>query len=245
MSLIVPRLRMFAGPNGSGKSTIKSLLPADLLGIYINPDEIQLQLQSPDGLGFDSYGVRTDEDEVRRFFARSTLIQNASLTSQSDQLSVVANRLHFPNTDSAAYLASVTADFIRQRLLTNQTSFTFETVMSSPDKVELLCKAQKEGFRTYLYYIATEDPSINVSRVRSRVLRGGHDVPSDKIASRYHRSLALLFDAIRCSNRTYVFDNSGTDRFWVAEVTDGTRWEMKSDSVPAWFKRSVFGKLKD
>ena len=57
MSLIVPRLRMFAGPNGSGKSTIKSLLPADLLGIYINPDEIQLQLQSPDGLGFDSYWV--------------------------------------------------------------------------------------------------------------------------------------------------------------------------------------------
>ena len=37
----VPRLRMFAGPNGSGKSTIKSVVPAGLLGVYLNPDEIQ------------------------------------------------------------------------------------------------------------------------------------------------------------------------------------------------------------
>ncbi len=37
----VPRLRMFAGPNGSGKSTIKDIIPAEWLGVYINPDEIE------------------------------------------------------------------------------------------------------------------------------------------------------------------------------------------------------------
>ena len=41
MSLAIPRLRMFAGPNGSGKSTLKSYLPTDLLGVYLNPDEIE------------------------------------------------------------------------------------------------------------------------------------------------------------------------------------------------------------
>lgn len=40
MNHAVPRLRMFAGPNGSGKSTIKSMVPAKLLGVYLNPDEI-------------------------------------------------------------------------------------------------------------------------------------------------------------------------------------------------------------
>ena len=35
------RLRMFAGPNGSGKSTFKSIIRPELLGIYINPDEIE------------------------------------------------------------------------------------------------------------------------------------------------------------------------------------------------------------
>ncbi len=41
MSDSVPRLRMFAGPNGSGKSTINALVRPELLGIYINPDDIE------------------------------------------------------------------------------------------------------------------------------------------------------------------------------------------------------------
>jgi len=32
---------MFAGPNGSGKSVLKSFRPASLLGVYLNPDEIE------------------------------------------------------------------------------------------------------------------------------------------------------------------------------------------------------------
>jgi hypothetical protein len=36
---------MFAGPNGSGKSTIREVLPKVLLGVYVNPDEIQKEIQ--------------------------------------------------------------------------------------------------------------------------------------------------------------------------------------------------------
>ena len=39
------RLRMFAGPNGSGKSTFKSIIRPELLGIYINPDEIEKDIR--------------------------------------------------------------------------------------------------------------------------------------------------------------------------------------------------------
>ena len=124
-------------------------------------------------------------------------------------------------------------------------TFTFETVMSHPSKVALLEQAQGMGYRTYLYYIATEDPDINISRVRSRVQRGGHAVPEEKIASRYHRSLDLLMDAIRHTNRAYVFDNSGEnrERTWIAEITDGQELEMKTDQMHAWFKRAVMDKI--
>jgi predicted ABC-type ATPase len=37
--------------------------------------------------------------------------------------------------------------------------------------------------------------------VKSRVHLGGHDVPEDKIVSRYTRSLDLLLEAIRHTNR--------------------------------------------
>jgi predicted ABC-type ATPase len=145
-----------------------------------------------------------------------------------------------------AYFASVAADFLRQKLLEKQLSFTFETVMSSPDKVALLDKARRLGYRTYLYYVATEDPSINVSRVLSRVGQGGHAVPEDKIVSRYHRSLDLLMDAIRRTNRAYVFDNSGLpgQYTWLAEITDGAALELRAAEIPLWFKRAVLDKIR-
>lgn len=53
-----PRLRMFTGPNGSGKSTIKSILKPNLLGYYINPDEIEAEINKFD---FGHYGIQTDK----------------------------------------------------------------------------------------------------------------------------------------------------------------------------------------
>ncbi len=73
-----------------------------------------------------------------------------------------------------------------------------------------LKQAQLAGYRTYLYFIATEDPSINIARVRARVHFGGHDVPQEKII-RYARSLDLAAEAIRYANRAYFFDNSRHD----------------------------------
>ena len=84
-----------------------------------------------------------------------------------------------------SYLASVASDFLRQKLMEQKMSFTLETVMSHPSKIELLTQAQASGYRTYLYFVATDDPAINISRVKSRVKLGGHNVPEDKIAERY------------------------------------------------------------
>ena len=43
-----PRLRMFAGPNGNGKSTLNSVVSKELLGIYINADEIEKEINKSD-----------------------------------------------------------------------------------------------------------------------------------------------------------------------------------------------------
>ena len=120
--------------------------------------------------------------------------------------------------------------------------------MSHQSKVDLLAQAQAAGYRTYLYFVATDDPAINVSRVQNRVQLKGHDVPRDKIETRYHRSLGLLMDAIRHSNRAYVFDNSGdsTDgkQTWLAEITEGKQLELKTNKIPSWFKKAVLDKIK-
>ncbi len=65
----IPRMRMFAGPNGSGKSTIKSVLRPELLGIYINPDEIEKEIRERDFLDMKSFGVDTTKAEILDFLA--------------------------------------------------------------------------------------------------------------------------------------------------------------------------------
>ena len=119
-------------------------------------------------------------------------------------------------------------------------SFSFETVMSHPDKVQLLRVARAAGFRTYLYYVATEDPAINVARVRLRVSQGGHDVPEAKIVCRYARSLGLLRETIRHADRAYCFDNSGAEPWYFAEIIAGRTIELQSDTMPDWFKNAVY-----
>lgn len=236
---------MFAGPNGSGKSTLKTVLRSELLGIYLNPDEIESEIRTLGFLDMRAYGVTATTNEVCVFLKNSSLLQTAGLAGSAANLEFKDGKLIFADVAVNAYFASVAADFLRRKLLERKISFTIETVMSSPDKVELLRTAQQAGYRTYLYYVATDDPAINISRVRNRVRLGGHDVPKDKIVSRYGRSLGLLMDAIAHTNRAYVFDNSSHDqtRTWLAEVADGRVLEMKTDQMPAWFKRAVWDKV--
>jgi predicted ABC-type ATPase len=115
--------------------------------------------------------------------------------------------------------------------------------MSSPDKVALLAKAKDLGYKTYLYYVATEDPNINIERVQNRVKNGGHNVPHDKIISRYHRSLDLLLPAIKQTNRAYLFDNSAENQVCIAEITNGELLFMRSNIKPSWFQQYILDKI--
>jgi len=239
---------MFAGPNGSGKSTLKSVLPPELLGVYLNSDEIEQDIRRRGSLDVTSYGLTVEASEALGFFSSSTFLISAGFGDAARQIGFANNRLDFAKSGVNSYLASVTTDFLRRNLLKRRISFTFETVMSHQSKVDFLAEAREARYRTYLYFIATDDVAINISRVRNRVKQGGHTVPEDKIAGRYKRSLDLLMDAIRHTNRAYVFDNSSDNadkkHTWLAEITDGQVLELKSDRVPAWFKRAVLDKIR-
>lgn len=228
---------MFAGPNGSGKTTVKETLqrPAEWFGIDINPDVLELQIRSTGKLSLLPFKLNTSQDELRAFFSASKLLKSAQLSADAAKLEYRNHLIDFSQIEFNSYHASVLSDFVRRKALALNRSFTFETVMSHGDKVELLKDAQQQGFRTYLYYIATNDPRININRVKLRVSQGGHDVPADKIAERYHRSLALLPEAIRNSNRAYFFDTSGAAPKYFAKATNGNQLEFTSDKIPPWF----------
>lgn len=247
MNAGIPRLRMFAGPNGSGKSTLKSILRPELIGRYLNPDEIESELNSKRSIDLSQYGISSSLEEIRAFFSALPDGERSKkrfphVANGIDYDGIV---IRFESLEGNSYLASELAEFLRMKLIEASASFTFETVMSHPSKIDILRTAREKGYRTYLYFIATDDPDINVSRVKNRVRLGGHSVAEEKIKERYFRSLGHLADAIRNSNRAYIFDNSteGNEKTWIAEISDGKDLEIKADHPPAWFRKYVWDKF--
>ncbi|NML17924.1 hypothetical protein HHL10_23415 [Azohydromonas sp. G-1-1-14] len=233
---------MFAGPNGSGKSTIRELLREEWIGVYVNADEIEKVLRRDGAIDLTDFGLADMaaglQQRLHAFLKASPLWRRAGLADAVDEPQLGGSRLALGSVSVNSYVAAVLADFIRRELLAAGISFTFETVMSSPDKVDFMRQARAQGYRTYLYFVATADPDINIARVRQRVAEGGHDVPGDKIVERYGRSIALLGEACDASNRAYVFDNSGEEHVLIAEVTDGETMTLHADTVPQWLTAS-------
>lgn len=112
------------------------------------------------------------------------------------------------NAPDAVINAAVRAAEVRERCVRERRSLAFETVLSMPDKIDFIRRAKQAGFFVRLFFVGTDNPSINAKRVAQRVMEGGHDVPISKIVSRYTRSLANCAVTARLANRAYIYDNS-------------------------------------
>lgn len=104
--------------------------------------------------------------------------------------------------------AAVFADKKRYEAIDAKEDFTFETVLSSHYKLDILRKAKENGYFIKCIFVLTNDPMINVSRVETRVASGGHNVDKDKIISRYYKSLANIKQLIELCDILHVYDNT-------------------------------------
>lgn len=110
--------------------------------------------------------------------------------------------------DAASLAAAEHAAAMREGLLCNAESMAFETVFSAPDKLDFLRRAKTAGHFIRLFFVATDSPTINAARVAQRMMEGGHEVPINKIISRYAGSIANCVAAASFVDRAYIYDNS-------------------------------------
>ena len=124
----------------------------------------------------------------------------------------------------------------REKCLIERKSFVFETVMSAEDKIQFIIKAKNAGFFIRLFFISTENPKINASRIADRVMKGGHDVPISKIISRYYKAIENCKTVSSVVDRLYVYDNSvdGEEAKIQFRLTNGVMGKMYVTDMPEW-----------
>lgn len=147
--------------------------------------------------------------------------------------------------DEFSRMAQGEADRLRRGYLDSEVSFSFETVFSDEkgDKAGFMAEARRRGYVVVLLAVGLNSPEKSQARVARRVAKGGHNVPADRIESRYPRvlhnfalgakvaSVALLVD-----NSTDSPDADGDSYQAFALFEDGELVSVE-DPAPIWWER--------
>ncbi len=109
-----------------------------------------------------------------------------------------------------------------QQLAAERKDFSFETTLSSYGYVSMLQEMRAVGYRIRLDFLWVPDLEITRRRVRSRVTKGGHDIPDEVQQRRFGKGIRLLADHYRpLINWWRLYDNTGESPHLVAQEKDG------------------------
>lgn len=140
------------------------------------------------------------------------------------------------NSKEAVMQAVKYCEELREKCLIEHKSLIFETVLSVEDKLDYILRAKEAGFFIRFFFVCTEHPTINASRIARRVMEGGHDVPITKIISRYNKSVANCCIVSEFVDRTYIYDNSieDVDAKLLFRLNKGKLVKKYVDNIPRW-----------
>lgn len=145
---------------------------------------------------------------------KSTYIANLLKTNDIDIRYInadIVEKTLFSNIDDDKQRMITSMEYtknIMEQAIENRQSVIYETVFSHPSKLDLVKKAIENGYNVKAIYIKTNNYNINISRVKKRASQGGHDVPEEKIISRYPRVLSNVKILEGIVDDFTVFDNS-------------------------------------
>jgi predicted ABC-type ATPase len=95
-----------------------------------------------------------------------------------------------------------------KRAIAERCNFAFETTLGGHTIAALLESGASSGIEVRIWYIGLNTPELHIARVRSRVEKGGHDIPEERIRARYDQSRLNLIRLLPKLTELRVYDNS-------------------------------------
>lgn len=95
--------------------------------------------------------------------------------------------------------------------------FAFETTLSGKAYISFLKKLRNDGYKIHLFFLWIPDVELALARIKDRVSRGGHDVPSVDVRRRFSRGIKNLINDYRPLLDSWIlFDNSTAEPMMIA-----------------------------
>lgn len=113
-------------------------------------------------------------------------------------------------------------------------NFTQETTLSGVRTLKTIQLAKEHGYFIRLYYVGISSSDESVKRIRARVEKGGHDIPSVDVERRYNKRFEDLNKVLPYCNEVFFYDNEKGFKM-IAEYKNG-ELITKSKSIPEWIK---------
>lgn len=111
-----------------------------------------------------------------------------------------------------------------------------ETVLSTERYKPVVEAVRAGGGFVGLIYVGIRSPDLLAARIAARVRRGGHDVPHDRLAPRWKRSIELLPWFVAHSDVCWVYDNTDTSEcvppLLIAQGTCGEMTIHDRNAIP-------------
>lgn len=136
---------------------------------------------------------------------KSTITKFFEIAGEYTNADDVVSSTGMENEEAAKFVDKKRYDSIEAK-----SDLTFETVLSSKYKMDILRRSKAEGYFIKCVFVLTADPELNVARVESRVMQGGHDVDREKVKTRFYKSLANIKELMSLCDILHVYDNTDT-----------------------------------
>lgn len=165
----------------------------------------------------------------------------STITTFFDKVGTYTNADDFVMTTGMDNMdAAILVDKMRYNSIDKKEDFTFETVLSSNYKLDILRKAKEEGYFIKCVFVLTVNPQINIVRIESRVASGGHNVDSRKVIERYYKSISNIKELLKICDIVHVYDNTETPKRIIRKHKD----ELSIYPNEYWSKQDILGLME-
>jgi predicted ABC-type ATPase len=116
------------------------------------------------------------------------------------------------------------------RMAACQADFGFETTLSGRSYLSLVQRLKSQGYQAHFFFLWVSGVDLALSRIRQRVLKGGHDVPESDVRRGFDRSIRnFLVHYHTLADSWFLFDNSASVPSVIAFEKQGQLRIMKPD----------------